>query len=99
MEAAPPRLPDREPEPEPDPDPEDPADPAGMSFAICRASRDLRRAALFGCRTPLAAARSRIRIASSAVARRSDSATGPPLRERRAFETLVFTSERTARLR
>src|ERR1700719_704768 len=48
---------------------------------------------------PLDAARSSERIASSARAARSDSATGLSAKERRAFTTLVLTSERTPRLR
>ena len=72
---------------------------ARASFANCLASRALRRPALLRCRTPFEAARSNAWIASSAIANLSDSATGPPVSVRRAFVTLVFTSERTARFR
>src|SRR5205823_14965699 len=47
------------------------AGPATAILASCRASRDLRLAALFRWRTPLAAARSSARSASPATAARS----------------------------
>ena len=69
------------------------------SLASCFANRALRRPALLRCKMPFDAARSSARIASKAIANRSDSATGPPVSVRRALTTFVFTSERTARLR
>src|SRR4029077_17860090 len=76
---------------------------AAASFAICLASRDLRRDALFGCRMPFAAARSSERTADTATARRSDAepdaAPDASPSDFRALTTSVLTSDFTPRLR
>src|SRR5439155_15161770 len=75
------------------------AGPATASFASCRAKRHLRRAELFGRRTPLAAARSSARSASTTVAARSDSSPEVSPNQRRALTIRVLTSERVPRFR
>jgi len=69
------------------------------SLASWRASLDLRRAALLGCRMRLEAARSSPRMASTVDSIRSEESAWASFSERRDLTMRVFTSERTARFR
>src|SRR5207245_1640300 len=66
------------------------------ALATMRIRRDLRRAALLGCRMPRSAAWSR---AFTAAVTSVTGAVSPPSTRRRTRVTLVFTAERTTRFR